>query len=444
MAYGADIHGEGQSRAFVDIMYPAGQFSSLKHRQLMAIAERTKSYIDKYLYQGLVDALEEATGGDAGEGIEDTTTVPANTVPTKPARWGTVWDTLGYTDTGFIGDYLATELGVTGMDYEIAFNHSDVRAYGRPWSVVLQENYINATRGIVKTAMAYAMYQDKEFKGLKLNPKGRAAYIYNPEVVTDRDGVGRKPGPTANGIGANGKRIKQAHYRATNMKFFKEESRFIKGGFKKLLPADIAKKKKTLRNVDSIVLADIAAPKDAKGRSYNKGAYYRNLKAWVKGGGHLVLTDRALHSLSDLKVVPKAQVKDVAVYQPYANFTDFSHPMLAGLRRNARQLVEATLVGYGIGNDQSPMTVVDTAAWEEAGGVVVGTTGNGAGTSDDGTTTSVGEMPLGKGSIRIVGGALPMPTEKNDHRYGLKDYALSYSGLFILENSIVNSKGKSK
>ncbi len=29
-----------------------------------------------------------------------------------------------------------------------------------------------------------------------------------------------------------------------------------------------------------------------------------------------------------------------------------------------------------------------------------------------------------------------MPTEKNDHRYGLRDYALTYTGLFIMENSI--------
>ena len=29
-----------------------------------------------------------------------------------------------------------------------------------------------------------------------------------------------------------------------------------------------------------------------------------------------------------------------------------------------------------------------------------------------------------------------MPTEANDHRYGLKDYALTYSGLYIMENVI--------
>ena len=40
------------------------------------------------------------------------------------------------------------------------------------------------------------------------------------------------------------------------------------------------------------------------------------------------------------------------------------------------------------------------------------------------------------GRIRIVGGALPTPTETQDHRFGLRNYALTYSGLFLMENSL--------
>ena len=439
MAYGADIHGEGQSRAWADIMYPAGQFDSVKHRQLMAIAERTKSAIDEVLFGGSINQIEEATGGDGGEGIEDFG-APSNTLPTKPARWGTVWDTLGYTDTGFIGDYLAEELGVTGMDYEIAFNHADFRAYSRPWALAFQENMVEVTRAIVRTAMAYALYQTKEFNddNVVIDPKGRVGYVYNPEVVTDADGVGTLPGPGRNGLGADGKKIRQRPYAATNMNFFKEESRLVKGGFTKVHPADIASDPSSLNGFDTLVLADITAPKDAEGRAYDENAYYAVLDLWVRRGGNLMLTDRALHVLGEIGIVPPTSVRDIKVYQPYSNFTDFEHPMLKGLRRNARQLAEATLVGYSIGNDASPMTVVSTSAWEQAGGHVVGTTGNGTGSSDDGAQTSVGELEHGKGVVRILGGGLLMPTETQDHRYGLKDYALTYSGLFIIENSIVH------
>ncbi len=149
-----------------------------------------------------------------------------------------------------------------------------------------------------------------------------------------------------------------------------------------------------------------------------------------------MLTDRALHLLGELGVVDPAAVADITVYQPYANIVDGDHHLVEGLRGNARQLAEATLVGYGIGNNASPMSIVTRTAWEGAGGHTVGTTGNNSGSSDAGTQTSVGELELGDGVIRILGGGLPMPTEINDHRYGLKDYALSYSGLFIIENSL--------
>jgi hypothetical protein len=440
MAYGADVHGEGQSRAWADIMYPAGQFDSIKHRQLMAIAERTKSVMDDTLFLGGPNAIEEATGGDAGEGLEDFG-APGNTIPTKPARWGTVWDTLGYTDTGFIGDYMANELGVTGMDYELALNHSDLtRPYGRPWGVLLQENYVNATRAIIKTAMAYAMYQEEEFADFQIDPRGSVGYIYNPDTVTDtdEDGPGRLPGPGADGFGQNGESVEQRPYEATNMRFFQDESGYVKGGLDPVLPGDIAADASYLDGFDTLVIADVFAPADAEGRTYDTGAYAANIRAWVERGGNLVLTDRALHLLGEMGVIPAGDIRNINVYQPYSNFTDFSHPMLKGLRPNARQLAEFTLIGYGIGANTSPMTIVTTSAWTGAGGHVVGTTGNNTGSSDGGTQTSVGELPLGAGKVRILGGGLGTPTEANDHRYGLKDYSLTYSGLYILENSIVH------
>ena len=434
MAYGADVHGEGQSRAWADIMYPAGQFDSVKHRRLMSIAERTKSAIDDSLFFGVPNEIEANTGGDAGEGVEDYG-APANAIPTKPARWGTVWDTLGYTDTGFLGDYMAEELGVTGMDYEIALNHSDTtRPYGRPWSVVLQENYINSTRAIIKTAMAYAMTEREDFVDFEIDPGGRVGYVFNPDTVTDTDenGPGRLPGPQADGVGADGQPVEQKPYEATNMQFFEDQNGYVVGGLNKALPADIAADPAYLDQFDTLVLADIALPQDAAGRPVDATTYFANLRSWVERGGNLVLADRALHSLEDMGVLPADSVSDVTVYQPYADMVDLEHSMVQGLRGNARQLSEATLIGYGIGPDASPMSAVARDAWEAAGGHTVGTT-----TDANVVRTSVGELTLGEGLIRIMGGGLHMPTEENDHRYGLKDYSLTYSGLFIMENSMV-------
>jgi hypothetical protein len=439
MAYGADIHGELNSQAYMDIMYPAGEFDSVDHRRLMAIAERTKSVIDATLYEGIIEEKENASGGNDAE--------YARAIPVKPAHWATVWDTLGYTDTGFIGDYMATDLGVTGMDYEIMFNHTVPE---KTWNVLLQENHINATRGIIKTAMAYALFQDEEFndENVTVDPKGRAGFVVNADTVTDKDanGAGVKPGPKRDGIGADGKRVAQRSYEVSNMKWFTDTSRLMPRPFFGLAAADVAHDPDALRQVDSLVLADGATPDDALGRPYDERLYFGNLERWVRAGGNLVLTDRALHTLGYLGLIRPDAIEDIRVYQPFANFRDFEHPMTKGLRPNARQLVEAAPLGYTIGGDASPMTAVATEAWEQAGGKVIATTTT-AGTGedpaidknlDDGSRTTVGELALGKGKIRIVGGALPTPTETQDHRYGLRNYGLTYSGLFLMENAVAH------
>ena len=429
MAHGADVHGELTSQAYVDVMYPAGQFDSVDHRRLMAIAERTKSVIDATLYGGIIDEIENNTGGNEAE-----TDSP---IPNQPAHWGTVWDTLGYTDTGFIGDYMATDLGVTGMDYELFLNHT---VPDKNWNVYLQENHINATRAIIKTAMAYARFQESEFneKNVKVDPRGRAGYVVNPDTVTDKDenGAGAKPGPKKDGVGADGQPVAQRSYNVTNQKWFSDTNRLMPEPFARFAAADVAGNSKMLSAVDTLVLADTAVPEDTKERAVDRAAYFRNIRSWVESGGNLVLTDRALHALGDLGVVRKEAVQDIKVYQPYANIIDFQHSLVEGLRPNARQLVEAAILGYEIGNNASPMTIVGRTAWEAAGGRTVATTGNNAGTSDDATQASIGELKLGKGLIRIIGGALPMPTEDNDHRYGLRDYGPTYSGLYVLENSL--------
>ena len=437
--YGADIHGELTSQAYVDIMYPAGEFDSVDHRRLMDIAERTKSVIDATLYKGIQDQIEENTGGNDAEGaLKDQTGTGEASIPTKPAHWANVWDTLGYTDTGFLGDYLAGDVGVTGMDYEIFLNHT---VPDKTWDVYLQENHINASRGIIKTAMAYAMTETQTFNADNVRVDtagGRPGYVVNPDTVTDTDanGSGRKPGPTGNGIGQDGLPVTQAPYNVTNQQWFRDEDRYLASPFVPLQSGDVAASSSALDVVDTLVLADTALPRDPQGRAVDSAAYYANLRDWVQRGGNLVLTDKAIHALEAMGVVPAGSVKDIKVYQPYANITDLSNPLVSGLRSNARQLVEAAILGYGIGNSASPMTIVQSAAWTAAGGKTAGTTGSGDGTSDDHTQVSVGQLALGDGEIRIIGGALPTPTETQDHRFGLRDYAPTTSGTFILENSL--------
>lgn len=144
--------------------------------------------------------------------------------------------------------------------------------------------------------------------------------------MTDKDTncPGELPGPEADGIGQDGLPVKQLPYSATRMRYFDDASRLMTRPFAKVLPADVARSSSVLDKLDSLVLADVAVPKDAKGRPVEPAGYFRNLKAWVQRGGNLVLTDKAVHGLVDLGLVEDGAVEDLEVYQPYSDIGDFA------------------------------------------------------------------------------------------------------------------------
>ena len=57
--------------------------------------------------------------------------------------------------------------------------------------------------------------------------RGRAGYVVNPATVTDRDGAGRMPGPTGNGIGQDGTPVEQRPYDVTNQQWFRDTDRLM-------------------------------------------------------------------------------------------------------------------------------------------------------------------------------------------------------------------------
>jgi hypothetical protein len=184
--------------------------------------------------------------------------------------------------------------------------------------------------------------------------------------------------------------------------------------------------------------------------------WMRKLRAWVKGGGNLVLTDGALRALRDLTPLPTSAINRIDVYAGQSSFaTDDTHPTTSdklargvvqqGARFGSgmrRQMFEPTPLGFAIqdadGNDKaaSPQWDIDKDAWQTVGGRTVATSIN----SDPSAAASVydrvtiGELRIGDGQIRVAGALLPQPTERFDHEYGLEDYATTYTGYIIARN----------
>jgi hypothetical protein len=80
--------------------------------------------------------------------------------------------------------------------------------------------------------------------------------------------------------------------------------------------------------------------------------------------------------------------------------------------------------------------MVNVDAWRKAGGSVAGLTAVVVkrNTSNEPVGVAYGEVPMGRGRIRIAGGLLPTPTQAYNHPYGLEGYALSWTGWQVLVN----------
>jgi Zinc carboxypeptidase len=195
--------------------------------------------------------------------------------------------------------------------------------------------------------------------------------------------------------------------------------------------------------------------------------YISKLKRFVgKRGGLLVLTDGALQALPDLfpKQIKRDDVTKRTVYAGQVAFTtvdtDTKNPQAEGntlkdpLAKNVvqpgarfnyglrRQTFEPTPIGFSIQNKETGADEsharqweVDREAFEKAKGRIVGL---GVSSSPRGAlpvdgVVNLGELKLGKGRVRIIGGLLPQPTQEFDHQEGLEPYAVTYTGYFLVE-----------
>ena len=184
-----------------------------------------------------------------------------------------------------------------------------------------------------------------------------------------------------------------------------------------------------------------APPEPSSRTDAQRAAWGQKLKGFAERGGNLVLTDGAVKNLAYTGIVSRGFVNDFSVYAGYIGFTrdgstdTYSDPLAHNVNQPGaaegpgfrHQTYEPVPIGYAISPpdddtnlSSSPVWAVDQAEWERLGGRTAGTT-----TADE---VTLGELPVGKGVVRVVGALVPMPTEQYYHPFGLANHAVTYSG----------------
>jgi hypothetical protein len=178
--------------------------------------------------------------------------------------------------------------------------------------------------------------------------------------------------------------------------------------------------------------------------------YVSEIERFVEAGGDLVLTDTGLNLLTVLDVGDTAaisadDIEETTVGIGNLNNRDFNHPLLTDIREIQQEVWKGSQLGYTTGDD-SPVTTVDTDAFEAAGGTVGGTMGGETywEQDEDGNweqifvpgEVGVGTLTAGDSEINVLGSVLPPANQRELHPFGMADYAVSFMGHTLVCNAL--------
>ncbi|WP_439026279.1 M14 family zinc carboxypeptidase [Haloarchaeobius sp. DT45] len=169
----------------------------------------------------------------------------------------------------------------------------------------------------------------------------------------------------------------------------------------------------------------------------DRATYVDALASYVSAGGDLILTDTGVNLLGQLDAGSLASIGardiDTVEFTSVAlSEKDEDHPLLAGVRDTQSELWKPGPMGYSVGG--APATVVDTDAFEDAGGSVAGIGQEGRYRTTEWVVA--GSLPVAEGTVHVIGGLLPPAEQGNLHPFGVREYSASFLGHTIFVNAL--------
>lgn len=381
-----DIHGEVTDAA-AWVMLSSGQF------------DLAQALNQRYQGEAVHDAVRAALEGSVVSDLINTVTGGvAPTVLTASSEFGSIASESTSSGTGFLGDWIsqiegggAASLSTIEL-YNFLLSPGVNSLTARP---EVMQYYRDTVRGILAGMLEQAVIEHETRLAA-----GRVVYIDDAPRIAD---------PVRTGV------------KVSAADFFRDLEAHFDGQLTaapRSAVADIA-----AGMPDSLVLITDGLAGDA--------AALAALEAYVRAGGNLVLTDAALALLPGLLPQIGAEAVSVRLDNGGKVSYDRAHPLAAGIREISWLNTETATIGLRVegGDPNVPAWRVEQGAWEGAGGTTAGVSGAGQ--------TSVGEIALGAGRVRIIGVLLPTPDNSDPNiGFGLNGYGVLDTGYIVFANAL--------
>ncbi|MGI9110933.1 MAG: CARDB domain-containing protein [Gaiellaceae bacterium] len=165
---GIDLHGQLIDRAFSFTLLGAGEQDYSKNQRILQTVK--------------------GAWADAEKRLAWSPAIKPNTAAKDDPRlygvqWGTVWDTIAYTTTGSLGDWINSPLGLDGdgIDNEMSLSHISNCGVGSCFLVDAEQLHVDGNKSLIYSMINFTLKpEDTDFRA-----PGSVAYVRSDKVVSN-------------------------------------------------------------------------------------------------------------------------------------------------------------------------------------------------------------------------------------------------------------------
>ena len=166
---GIDLHGQLIDRAFSFTLIGGSQRPYGKNQRVM---------------QTVKGAWRDAEKRLAWSPLIKPNDAPAEDPRVYGVQYGTIWDTIAYTVTGALGNWIDSPIGLNadGIDNEMSLSHVSNCGIGSCWDPDLEQLHVDGNKSLIYAMINYSLKRENR----TFRTKGRVGYLHNRGVIKEK------------------------------------------------------------------------------------------------------------------------------------------------------------------------------------------------------------------------------------------------------------------
>jgi hypothetical protein len=184
---GIDLHGQLIDRAFSFTLLGGAERPFDKDRRVLQFTKGAWADAETRLSWSPLIKSNDEPPACVEQGTDPQPNDPEDCDPTEriyAVQWGTVWDTIDYTTTGSLGDWMDSPMGLNadGIDNEMSLSHLSNCGVGTCFIPEAEQLHVDGNKSLIYAMMHYSLVGENT----DFNYRGKAGYLVNPDRIKDK------------------------------------------------------------------------------------------------------------------------------------------------------------------------------------------------------------------------------------------------------------------